>query len=125
MPVFTLTKYAAEPTPQDPVKDPESTDNEVKEEDVVRISASDPVSKLVAKALHKRLCVKEGQEDQEATPQTAVVSTEEINQDPVGVYNRTKNASKVVILNSGFKTTKDEWILMSLESQGKKVFYSI
>lgn len=126
MPVFTLTKYTKDKKPEDPAKE-EGSDQAKDTEDpkeFTTISASEPVSKVVALALHKRLQnVKEEQEEKPAD--TTVISTEEINENPVQTYNRVKTAKQVVILNKGFRTKQEDWLLMSLESQGKKVFYSI
>lgn len=126
MPVFTLSRYTEDKKPTD--KPEEDSTDQVKEtedkEEFTTISASEPVSKVVALALHKRLHnVK--QEQEEKPTDATVISTEEINENPVHTYNRVKNAKQVVILNKGFRTKQEDWLLMSLESQGKKVFYSI
>lgn len=123
MPVFTLSRYTEDKKPEDQPKE-EGSDQAKDKEEFTTISASEPVSKVVALALNKRLQnVKEEQEEKPAD--TTVISTEEINENPVETYNRVKSAKQVVILNKGFRTKQEDWLLMSLETQGKKVFYSI
>lgn len=125
MPVFTLTKYNAD---KEPVEQPETQAQdgspESKEaEEFITVSASEPIAKVVAQALHKRM--QNVKEHDGTDADTAVITTEEINLNPVHSYNRANKAKQVVILNKGFKTKKEEWLLSALQAQAKPVFYSI
>lgn len=134
MPTFILKKYE-EPQNTNPEKSdsPEGGSNskEVeKESETIQIHASDSISKIVAQALHKALpnvdIVEQEKADSQPTDSAVqVVSTEEINLDPVKTLARIKANQKVLILNGGFKTAKEEWFLQTLENRKIKAFYSV
>lgn len=131
MPVFTLKKYE---TPEkssvtQPVSDSpqQQADNASQELVEVQIEASDTVAGIVARALYKAI---PNQPELEAIRQdnkaaTQVLSTEDINSNPVGALDMVRGKANVVIINTGFKTPQEEWFLTSMESLGVNLYYSV
>lgn len=125
MPVFTLKNYEAS-------KDTAVSDSDAQvrqeaqdlKEQVVTIQANDSVAKIVAAALYKTLPnVDEG--DTQASVDTQVISTEDINRSPADTWELVKNTRNIVIVNEGFSTQKEEWFLSNLECSKANVFYSV
>lgn len=142
MPTFVLKKY--EPTDQD--KGQISGDHtnqsanqqaEKMEEkaQMIEVSASDSISKIVAQALYKampNIDITERVLDEEQAKKedsqdgaTKVVSAEEINRCPVDALASLGSSKCVLILNDGFKTAQEEWFLTTLQNRGIKTFYTI
>lgn len=138
MTTFLIKKY--EPKVHDTNQSPPvDTPAEQSKEQVVQISTSDSIAKIVAQALYKALPnveiieqqTQEQQEDKQGqdpgaqSAETNVVSTEQINQDPVKALEQVQHASNVLVLNEGFKTAKEEWFLQSLENRKVRTFYTV
>lgn len=139
MPTFILKKYE----PQEEANQQASADhtsdvvNNVAEQtekqaEMIEVSASDSISKIVAQALYKampniEIIQKEQAEADEKNGEqvTKVISSEDINNNPVDTLQSLGSSKCVVILNNGFKTAKEEWFLQSIENRGIKAFYSV
>lgn len=145
MPTFVLKKYTPSVTPTEQTSTDETNqeanqqaEQVPKEAECIEINASDSIAKIVAQALYKampnvEIVRKEEAEkaDTEASSQDGqdsvakVISTEEINHNPVDTLRLVGNSKCVLILNEGFKTAKEEWFLQTLESRGVKPFFTV
>lgn len=136
MPTFVLKKYATEPTASEP---PSSEDLsaqasqgalDVKKEALtIEVSSSDSIAKIVAQALYKAMpnidiVQKESQEEVPAQDSAQVITTEQINHNPVKTLQSLKDSRCVLILNKGFKTAQEEWFLQTLENKGVRTFFT-
>lgn len=141
MPTFVLKKYetvddnktqaSGDQTNQAATKEGEKVEEKAQ---MIEISASDSISKIVAQALYKampNIDITERQMDEEQAEgedkpaATSVVSAEEINQSPVDALASLGTSKCVLILNNGFKTAQEEWFLNTLQNRGVKTFYTV
>lgn len=136
MPTFVLKKYQETPvkseTPEEtPNQNEETTTQDsdgkpVEKELLVEVSGS--VSEIVATALNKvfankGVTVEESDEEKEVNAE--VVSTEDIESDPVKALRSAKSSNVVLIVSEGFTTKKEEYFLTNMEDYQGKVFYSV
>jgi len=136
MPTFVLKKYQETPvkseTPEEtPNQNEEIVDKDpegkpVEKELLVEVSGS--VSEIVATALNKvfankGVTVEESDEEKEVNAE--VVSTEDIENDPVKALRSAKSSNVVLIVSEGFTTKKEEYFLANMENYEGKVFYSV
>lgn len=136
MPTFVLKKYQETPvkseTPEEtPNQNEETTDKDpeskpVEKELLVEVSGS--VSEIVATALNKvfankGVTVEESDEEKEVN--AGVISTEDIENDPVKALRSAKSSNAVLIVSEGFTTKKEEYFLTNMEDYQGKVFYSV
>ena len=133
MPVFTLKSYEQQQSAKEEAKEQQDTEQERQDKQeaikTVVIQANDSVAKIVATALYKKLSTSEAGEVEESSDarqvDAKVVSTEDINLNPVDTWHMVKNTPNVVIVNEGFKTDKEEWFLSALDNAGTTVHYSV
>lgn len=127
MTTFVLKKYEEQKPLEGAVTGDETkTEPAAKEEAVIEIQASDTIAKIVATALYKALPNNISiEEKEEAESTTNVVSTEDINSNPVDCLKKLPNGSTVMIMNEGFRTEKEEWFLSSLGNKNVNAFYSM
>lgn len=128
MTTFVLKKYEEQKPLEGSVTGNETKPEETKkvEEATVEIQASDTIARIVAAALYKALPNNVSIEEQEDKgADTNVISTEDINTNPVNCIKRLKNGSTVMIVGEGFSTQKDEWFLSTLGNKNVNVFYTM
>lgn len=128
MTTFVLKKYEEQKPLEGSVTGNETKPEETKkvEEATIEIQASDTISRIVAAALYKALPNNVSIEEQEdKASDTNVVSTEDINSNPVNCISRIKNGSTLMIVGGGFSTQKDEWFLSTLGNKNVNVFYTM
>lgn len=128
MTTFVLKKYEEQKPLEGSVTGNETKPEETKqvEEATIEIQASDTISRIVAAALYKALPNNVSIEEQEdKASDTNVVSTEDINSNPVNCISRIKNGSTLMIVGEGFSTQKDEWFLSTLGNKNVNVFYTM
>lgn len=127
MPVFTLKNYDdhSQIKEQQENAEQQSQEQKQKEQEVI-IQANDSVATVVATALYKKLGNVQESPQEEKKADTQVISTEDINLNPVDTLRLVKNKPNVVIIsNGGFKTPKEEWFLSTLQNSSSKVYYSL
>lgn len=135
MPTFVLKKYEPTETNPEHVTSEQTPDGSAdpkaaeKQEAFIEVSASDSIGKIIVQALYKAIpnidiTEREQAETKEDQP-TKVISTEDINTNPVDTLQSVKGSKAVLILGDGFKTRKDEWFLQSLENLNIQVFYTV
>ncbi len=153
MSTFVLKKY--EDKPVEVTNQPNEGTTEqpnqpaVKEKEEVTITISGTISEIVANALYKTLDKKadikelqEGGEDNSpeesvnmsgtavATESVVVITTEEINKDPVAAFRSVKEGDVVMIdvgnfeEFKGFSSKPEDWFLYNAEKRAKAIVYS-
>lgn len=135
MPTFVLKKYNPVQKPAEGEQAAQPVAGEQKEEVpemTMKIRASATVSEIVALALYRSLPnnVKvEEIEDSKVEPgqdtETNVITTEDINLDPIKTFQSVVGKSKIAIIGHGFSTEKDDWFLINVQSQGVKPMYTM
>jgi len=129
MTTFILKKYE-EPensTNAEQEQKPQETQASDKEQITVEIKGS--ISQIVADALYRLMPAQTEEEKQTEVKGDAInvttLSTEEINEDPIGAFSKINKGDVVYIQNKGFHTAKEEWFLTNLPNKTNDVFYSV
>jgi hypothetical protein len=140
MAIFTLKRYEEnkevkkEPSGDEQQQKTVSAGDPVKKEDnVLVINVSDTVADIVSKALFKTLQnveIVQTEDDDCNTDMdvnsTDIVTTEDINNDPIESFNRIKKTNAVFISSKqAFSTEKEEWFLMNIKNKTNNVFYTM
>lgn len=122
MPTFVLKKY-------NNFKEDKEKNKEEDKEKKLTIMVLGSISEIVANALNKALKNTniEMQEVQktEDNPDVKIVSTEDINKDPILAFNFIKDNDVVFIDNKGFNTAKEDWYLTNISNKNTKVFFTV
>lgn len=125
MPTFVLKKY------DDPkeAKVDEEQKKEKDEKEELTITVLGTISEIVANALNKALkntnVEIEEVEKNEDNSNIKIVSTEDINNDPISAFKFIKDNDVVFIDNRGFKTAKEDWYLTNIPNKTTKVFFTV
>lgn len=135
MPTFVLKKYEPTETKTEQVEgesggsDGQPATDSQKQEAFIEINATDSIGKIIVQALHKALpnvdITERNAGEKAEQDDTKVISTEDINKNPVDTLQLVRSSKHVLIMGEGFKTQKDEWFLQSLENLGIEVFYTV
>lgn len=127
MPTFILKKY-------DDTKEANTNEEQkaedIKKEEELTITVLGTVSEIVANALNKVLKntnieIQEVNDTENQNSDIKVVSTEDINNDPITAFRFIKDNDIVFINNRGFTTDKEEWYLTNIANKTNNVFYTV
>lgn len=144
MAVFVLKKYSD--LPEEPTVDIEEgktqeeqvqeKNEEIKKEKVeerLQIEATGSIAEIVAKALYrilgdnKEVVIEEDPDlvDPTAPIQAKVITTEDINANPLTSLRSIQEGQSVCVVAESFSTEQEEWFLTNLENKTNKIHYSV
>jgi len=124
MTTFVLKKYENKEKEDKPEEEKEEVNNNKELLITIKGTISEIVSNALNKVLKKSNIIIE--EDPEDKPtDNIIVTTEDINIDPIEVFKNIPKGSTLYIQNNGFKTAKEEWFLTNLKNKEVDVCYTL
>lgn len=127
MTTFILKKYDDNKTDID--KENQETEENKKEEQIT-ITVLGTISEIVTNALNKALKntniqMQEVENTDNQKSDVKIVSTEDINSDPITAFKFIKDNDVIFIDNKGFNTDKEDWYLLNINNKTNNVFYTV